>query len=647
MSTAKRVLPYGTWPSPVTPADVADSDAPIDWVGFVGGEVWWVESLPEENGRAQLTRAGADGPESVLSPEWSVRNRAGEYGGRPWAAVSSRLEDGVVFCHDPDQRVYRWAPGRQPYALSPTAESPHTYRHADLQVADGFVWCVRETVADAAGRDVSRGIVRLPLDGAAAEDADRVEVMGGTHHFLTGVSFNADQTMAAWIGWDHPHMSWDQTEVWLSERVGAGWSSPRRVTGGPEESITQVSWDRRDGGELVLLSDRSGWWNLYRTDLITPPRPLLPRREEFGDALWRVGQRWFAPLDDGRVITAHGSSGRRLAVLGTDGVLTDLATPDHTEWSDLATDGRSVAVIATGPRRRRSVLRIEPDSGEITVVRAPLARHDEYAATPRLRMFELPDGTKVPAHIHPPYHPDIEGPEGAAAPYLIHAHGGPTSRGLMVMNQEFTYFTSRGIGVVDVQYGGSTGFGRAYRDRLRRNWGVVDADDCAAVARHLIAEGVIDPERVAIRGGSAGGWTSVASLTNHPDLYRAAGVYYPVIDPVSFRDSGTHDFESRYLDSLIGRWPEEASRYHLLSPLRHADRIRAPFALFQGLDDAVCPPEQAERLLARVDETKVRFVYLTFPGEGHGFRRAETIEAALEAELRCYTEAFQFGRRDR
>ncbi|WP_116115510.1 alpha/beta hydrolase family protein [Austwickia chelonae] len=608
-------MPYGTWPSPVIPADVAASEALVEWVDFVGPQVFWVEVSPEDDGRAVLMRAGDDGPEQVLAPEWNVRTKVIEYGGRPWAPCSRDADDGIVFSHGADHRVYRWQPGLEPIALSPTAEEPDVYRHADFRVADGFVWCLREQMADDAGQVVYRQIVRMPLDGSAAENSSLVQVMAATHHFLTGPSLNANGTKAAWIGWDHPHMPWEQTEVWTSEAGDEGWSRPRKIEGLIEESITQVTWDATDGDALLLLSDRSGWWLPYVTDTYTSPRALVQREEEFGEALWRVGQRWMAPLTDGRIATSHGTSGRNLALLGKDGHLAELAVLGYTEWIDIASDGSTVAVIAHGPQRRRSVLTIDTSTGTVNVVRPPVERHDAFASTPYLHVARLVDGTCVPAHVYPPHHPAVDGPPGPA-PYVVVAHGGPSNRSSMVMNQEFTFFTSRGIGVVDVQYGGSTGFGRDYRNRLTHSWGVVDVNDCAAVARDLIDHGVIDPARIAIRGGSAGGWTAVASLTTHPDLYRAAGIYYPVIEPESFRNGGTHDFESHYLESLVGAWPEEAERYRELSPIRRAERISAPFVLLQGLDDTVCPPAQAQQLLDRVDSSAAPYDYLTLCWRG-------------------------------
>ncbi|WP_157876149.1 S9 family peptidase, partial [Streptacidiphilus griseoplanus] len=263
---------------------------------------------------------------------------------------------------------------------------------------------------------------------------------------------------------------------------------------------------------------------------------------------------------------------------------------------------------------------------------------------PTARTFTGPDGREVHANLYPPRNPDFTAPPGELPPYVVFAHGGPTSRSPMVLDLEIAYFTSRGIGVVEVNYGGSTGHGREYRNRLRGQWGVVDVEDCATAARALAAEGTADPRRLAIRGGSAGGWTTAASLTG-TDLYRCGAIRYPVLDLTAWSSGGeTHDFESRYLDSLIGPLPEAADRYRERSPVTHADRLTVPFLLLQGLDDVICPPAQAQRLVDRAAERGVPHRYLTFPGEGHGFRRADTITTALEAELALYTEAFGSGR---
>ncbi|WP_432078972.1 alpha/beta hydrolase family protein [Streptomyces sp. YPW6] len=686
MSGTKAVLPYGSWPSPITADDAARGDALLEWAGFLGDDVCWTEVLPEEDGRSGLMRRTLDGVEEVLPPGWDVRTRVIEYGGRPWLALSGRAADGLVFTHGPDQRLHRWRPGSEPVPLSPPGAWPGELRYADFAVHGDEVWCLRETVADDTARSAVRHLVAVPLDGSAAEDPSRVRELAATHHFMTGPRIEPGGGRVAWLGWDHPDMPWDSTRLMVAAVLSDGTLGPPSVRmGGEGEAVTQADWATDGSGTLYAVSDPDGWWNVHAVDRDGGTRSLCPRPEEFGEALWRIGLRWCLPLLDGTLAVIHGVGERRLGILGADGALTDFADP-ATEWHFAATDGRRIAAVASSPGRRRTVVLADPADGSVRTVRAPSAEagspasdvpapaawmpaaaadasapdarmpasgaeapapsaesvpSDAYATTPFRRTYRADDGEPVHVHVYPPHHPAVTGPADELPPCLVLAHGGPTSRSHLVLNQEISYFTSRGIGVVDVQYGGSTGYGRAYRERLRHRWGRTDVQDCATAARGLIAEGLADPDRIAIRGGSAGGWTAVASIAAEPGLYRAAAVYYPVLDPVSWREE-THDFESRYLDGLIGPWPDTADRYARQSPLREADRIRTPFVLLQGLDDTVCPPAQAERLLRRIDPDTAPYRFLTFEGEGHGFRRSATVAASLRAELRLYADALGF-----
>lgn len=642
MTDTHGTAPHGSWPSPIGAADVAGGEALVEWLGFVGDQVWWTEARPEENGRSALMRHTSDGVEEVL-PGWDVRTRVIEYGGRPWQAVSDRAEDGIVFTRAQDQRVYRYRPGSEPFPLSPVGAWPGELRYSDFSVRGGEVWCLREAVSDPRATDAVRCLVALPLDGGAAEDPTRVRELAASHHFMTGPRIEPGGDRVVWIGWDHPAMPWDATEVMAAVITADGTlTEPSVLAGGGQEAVTQVEWAADGSGSLYAVTDPDGWWNVHeiRTDGTT--RNLLPREEEFGDALWRIGLRWCLPLRDGRLAVLHGVGERRLGVLGTDGLLTDFPG-EATEWSHPATDGRRIAAVAAGPRMRRTVVLVDPADQAVEVLRPPAdTSGDAWVSTPYRRTWWGPEGEPVHAHVHPPHHPELTGPEGELPPWVVFVHGGPSSRSHLVPNHEISYFTSRGIGVLDVQYGGSTGYGRRYRERLRENWGVTDVRDCATAARGLVADGLAAADRIAIRGGSAGGWTAASSLVALPGLYRAAGIYYPVLDLVSWRSQGTHDFESRYLDGLIGPWPQTAERYAQRSPAVAAARIRTPFVLLQGLDDTVCPPAQAEALIALLGGSGPEHRYLAFEGEGHGFRRRATVADSLRAELELYGRALGF-----
>ncbi|MFI2640684.1 LpqB family beta-propeller domain-containing protein [Streptomyces sp. NPDC018610] len=634
-----QILPYGSWPSPIDAALTAANDGKPEFVGFVGDEVWWTAPRPAEGGRRTLVRREADGTESVLPAPWNVRTRVIEYGGRPWDGAPRDGEPLLVFVNFADQRLYRYEPGGEPRPLTPVSAVGGGLRWADprVLVERGEVWCVLEEFTGEGPTDVRRVLAAVPLDGSAAEDRGAVrELTDDRHRFVTGARLSPDGRRAAWVAWDHPRMPWDGTELLVAEvDADGGFGAPRTVAGGAEESIVQAEWAA--DGSLLHVSDRSGWWNLYRDG-----RPLCPREEEFGGALWRVGLRWFAPLECGLIAVLHGRGGVVLGILDPEtGEIVDVPGP----WSEfdatLAVHGDRVAAVAAGPHSSYEVVELDTRTGHARVIGA--AHRDAvdpaYHPRPEARTFTGPDGRDVHAHVYPPRNPECAAPEGELPPYVIWAHGGPTGRTPLVLDLEIAYFTSRGIGVAEVEYGGSTGYGREYRNRLRGQWGVVDVEDCATVALALAEEGAADRARLAVRGGSAGGWTAAASLAG-TDVYACATIIYPVLDLTGWASGETHDFESRYLETLVGPLAEVPDRYAERSPVEHADRITAPFLLLQGLDDVICPPVQCERLLARLAGRDVPHAYLAFEGEGHGFRQAGTLVRALEAELSLYAQVF-------
>lgn len=669
--------PYGAWRSPIDAALTAAHDGSPEHVGVVGDEVWWTAPRPAEGGRRTLVRRRPGGAEEpVLARPWNVRSRVMEYGGAPWAAVA-RATGGplLVFSHFDDQRLYAYEPdaadagasagAAEPRPLTPVSAVGGGLRWVDpvLVPERDEVWCVLEEFTGPAPSDVRRVLAAVPLDGSAARDRGAVrELTDDAHRFLTGPRRSPDGRRVVWIAWDHPRMPWDGTELKIAD-VGAdgALTGVRTLAGGPRESITQAEWAA--DGTLIAASDRTGWWNLHRVDPDSGAAVnLCPRDEEFAGPLWKVGFRWFAPLPSGLIAVIHGRGVTTLGILdpgphddpaqqpgtaaggGPAGAgPVDVVGP-WSEWQPtLAVAGTRVVGVAASPTSGYEVVELDTRTGHARVVGEP---HTDvvdpaYYPEPVARTFPGPDGREVHAHLYPPRNPDYQAPEGELPPYVVWAHGGPTGRSPLVLGLPIAYFTSRGIGVVDVNYGGSTGYGRRYRELLRGQWGVVDVEDCAAVAEALAAEGSADGDRLAIRGGSAGGWTTAASLTG-TDRYACGTIMFPVLDLASWAADDTHDFEAQYLESLIGPLAEVPDRYRERSPLHRADRLRAPFLLLQGLDDAICPPVQCERFLAAIEGRDIPHAYLTYPGEGHGFRRAETIVSALEAELSLYGQVFGF-----
>ncbi|WP_234332192.1 S9 family peptidase [Streptomyces sp. NRRL F-5650] len=636
-----RTLSYGSWPSPVDAALAAAHDGRPDDVGFVADEVWWTAPRPAEGGRRTLVRRHTDGTEESLLPApWNVRSRVIEYGGRPWGAATTDTGPLVVFVNFSDQRLYAFTPGGgAPRPLTPlsTVGGGLRWIEPDPRPGRGEVWCVLEEFTGEGPTDVRRVPVAVPLDGSAADDRGAVrELAPERQRFVTGPRLSPDGSRAAWLAWDHPRMPWDGTELIVAEVGPEGvFRDPRTVAGGPEESIAQADW--APDGTLLYSSDRTGWWNLYRDG-----QPLCAREEEFGGPLWKLGQRWFAPLDSGLIAVLHGRGAAALGILDPEtGEVVDAAGP-WTEFAPaLAVHGERVAGVGAGAHSGYEVVELDTRTGRARVIGAPHedATDPAYYPKPQIRTFPGPGGREIHTHLYPPHNPVCRAPDGERPPYVIWAHGGPTSRSPLVLDLEIAYFTSRGIGVAEVNYGGSTGYGREYRNRLRGQWGVVDVEDCAAVALALAREGTADPERLAVRGGSAGGWTSAASLAT-TDVYACGTILYPILDLTGWGTGETHDFESQYLESLIGPYAEVPGRYTERSPAEHAEHVTAPFLLLQGLDDVICPPVQCERFLDRMAGRGVPHAYLTFEGEGHGFRRAETMVRALEAELSLYAQVF-------
>ncbi|MFJ2237531.1 prolyl oligopeptidase family serine peptidase [Streptomyces sp. NPDC087859] len=635
-----ETLAYGAWPSPIDAALAAAHDGHPEFVGFVGDEAWWTEPRPAEGGRRTLVRRRTDGAtESVLPAPWNVRSRVIEYGGQPWAGTVVDGEPLVVFVNFADQRLYRYAPDGDPRPLTPVSPVGGGLRWADpvLLPDRGEVWCVLEEFTGDGPGDVRRVLAAVPLDGSAAQDRDAVrELTDARHRFVTGPRISPDGRSAAWLAWDHPRMPWDGTELVLTGvRADGTLGEPRTIAGGPEESIAQVDWAH--DGALLYTSDRTGWWNLYRDG-----EPLCRREEEFGGPLWKLGHRWFAPLESGLIAVVHGRGATALGILDPETAeVVDAAGP-WTEFAPtLAVHGERVVAVGASPRSAHELVELDTRTGRARVIGAG---HDDavdpsFYPEPQIRTFTGPAGRDIHAHVYPPHHPTCMAPGDELPPHVVWAHGGPTSRAPLVLDLAIAYFTSRGIGVVEVNYGGSTGHGREYRNRLREQWGVVDVEDCAAVAQALADEGTADRDRLAIRGGSAGGWTAAVSLTA-TDVYACGTIVYPILDLTGWGEGETHDFESQYLETLVGPLAEVPARYAERSPTEHADRITAPFLLLQGLDDVICPPVQCERFLARMEDRRVPHAYIAFEGEGHGFRRAETMIRALESELSLYAQVF-------
>ncbi|MGN9781888.1 S9 family peptidase [Nonomuraea sp. ZG12] len=609
-------MPAASWLSPISTTQVARAGVRAGWPSARDGQAWWTEDRPEEGGRTTIVHRVADGTRRELLPApWCARTRVHEYGGRPYTVTP---DGAVVFANLADQRLYLLDGTITP--LTPDGENA---RYADLLVHDGHVWCVREHHTD--DGKISRAIVSVPLSGGRP----REHVTG--HDFYAFPTVSPDGRHLAYVCWDHPRMPWDGTELRLT-RLSDGLSWP--IQGGTSESVLAPQW--KDHESLYLISDRSGWWNLYELGLQGgPPRPLCPIEEEFAWPLWYLGGLPYTILDDGRLAVLHGRGDLRLGLLDPrTRVLTDVPT-GYGGWEPaLAADGTSLIGVAYGAATARSIVRFDTVSGRAEAVNGGATPPDP-AYLPAPRAVELP-GEDGPVHafLYPPTNPaeTVEEP----APYVVFVHGGPTGHVGTALDLEKAFLTSRGIGVLDVNYGGSTGYGRAYRERLKGQWGLVDVADTVAAARWLAAEGLADPDRIAIRGGSAGGWTVMAACCRSGVF--AGGVSYYGVSALAPLNAHTHDFESRYVEWLVG--PDDPHVYAQREPLALVGGVTCPMLLLQGLDDPVVPPEQSAAFADALSERGVSCTYLAFEGESHGFRRAETRSAALAAEYAFYQQLF-------
>jgi dipeptidyl aminopeptidase/acylaminoacyl peptidase len=493
---------------------------------------------------------------------------------------------------------------------------------------------VRE--AHEAGGRVDNTIVAVDL---ARPGPGQKLIEGGD--FYAAPRLSPDGKSLAWLSWNHPNMPWVGTELWVADIASDGSLGPRRmIAGGDAESVTQPQWS--PDGVLHFISDRRGWWNLYRCDDGGTPRALCPREAEFAPAQWVFGQSSYAFLSPGGLVCSYGESGRtvlaRLDIAG--GKLTPLALP-YSEFGSVKVCRGRIVCGAGSPTGPGAIVVIDPESGAIETLRQSSAAAADpdlqrYFSTARHLEFPTENGLTAFANYYPPHNPDFAAPAGEKPPLVVKCHGGPTSSASSSLSMGIQYWTSRGIAVLDVDYGGSTGYGRAYRERLKGAWGVVDVDDCVNAARHVAAQGLADPERTVITGGSAGGYTVLAALAGR-DVFKGGASHYGVSDVAALaRD--THKFESRYLDWLIGPYPERADLYRERSPLTHADTLNCPVIFFQGADDRVVPPNQTEMMVEALRRRGVPCGYLLFAGEQHGFRRAENIKRALDAELYFYAE---------
>jgi len=619
-----NIAACGSWKSPITSDLIVAQSIVLSEIRLDGGEPYWLERRPHEAGRSVLVAAGSD----LVPPPFDVRTRVHEYGGGAWTVAGGTL----YFSRDKDQRLYRLRRGAAgPEPLTP--EGP--FRYADGMIdARRRLWIGVREDHSASAREPRNTLVAIDLS-----EPSQGRVVAEGHDFYSSPKLSPDGAWLAYLAWDHPRMPWVGTtlDVIPLDASGTAAADAIAIAGGAEESIFQPEWSP-DGGSLYFVSDRSGWWNLYRCSW--PSRSVgavLPMEAEFGQPQWVFGMSSYAFAGAGRLVCSYASNGLgRLGVLDiTSGKLTAIELP-YSEFSSVRAEGDRVVFRAGSSSTPASFVQLELGSGKTEVLKKSTAVADDPNLAryfTRMESVEFPTEGNRTAYglFYPAFNPDYRAPDGDKPPLVVMCHGGPTSAASSTLDLRIQYWTSRGISVLDVNYGGSSGFGRAYRLRLDGNWGIVDVDDCVNGARYLASKGKVDGSRSVMTGGSAGGFTTLAALTFR-DYFRGGASHYGVSDLAALaRD--THKFESRYLDGLVGPYPEREDLYRERSPIFHAERLSVPVIFFQGEEDRVVPPNQAESMVEKLRQKGVPVGYWLFSGEQHGFRRAENIKRALDAEL--------------
>lgn len=627
------IAPYGSWTSPLTSDRIVSESIRLGQIALDGDRVLWIESRPKEGGRNTIVQRDTEGSLHALTPDpLNVRTRVHEYGGGAYCVA----EGVVYFSNFSDQRLYRQRPDGAPEPV--TADAPMCYADGISDLRRRRLLCIREdhTLSD---QEPQNSIVSIALKNDSGHTCGDILVSG--NDFYASPRLSPDGQRLAWLTWNHPNMPWDGTELWVADLGQDGaLRMPRCVAGGTDVSIFQPEWS--PDGRLHFVSDQSGWWNLYRMDN-EHVTALYPMEAEFGEPQWVFGQRLYAFESPAHVICAYTQNGFwHLGRLDTRQHTLEQFDLPYTTFDDVHVHRSRIVCTASSPSDPTAIIQIDTGSHAVTVLRRSVdfSPDPRYLSMPSAVTYPAGDGSTGHAFYYPPRNADFQTPPEERPPLLVKSHGGPTGASSPTFNLMIQYWTSRGFAVLDVNYGGSTGYGRVYRKRLNGQWGIVDVDDCVSAVMALIDRDVVDPARVTITGGSAGGFTTLCALTFR-DCFTAGSSYYGVSDLEALvRD--THKFESRYLDRLVGPLPERKDLYDQRSPIHFTDRLSAPLILFQGLEDKVVPPNQAENMFNAVKAKGLPVAYIAFEGEQHGFRQAKHIKQVLDNELYFYSKIFGF-----
>jgi dipeptidyl aminopeptidase/acylaminoacyl peptidase len=632
VNTSKN-SPYGSWKSPITADLIVGGSVGLSQPLIDGAEIYWLEMRPTEQGRNVIVKREPSGVCTDLNPQpFNARTRVHEYGGGDY------IVDGgtIYFSNFEDQRFYRQSAGSEPQPITPVSDM--RYADACIDKQRQRLICVREDHCIRESEAVNT-IVSLSLE----RNDDCGQVLAGGNDFYSSPRLSPDGTQLAWLTWNHPNMPWDGSELWVVD-LGADGTlrSTKRVAGGLAESIFQPEWSPE--GVLYFVSDRSGWWNLQRLSSEGEIEAVCDQVAELGTPQWVFGMSSYAFASAELIVCSHVDQGiSRLAILDTR---TRKLEEVNAPFSDVQyiRAGAGHAVFRAGsPTEVLAIMRLDLATMKFeTLRRANNIEIDAaYFSNPRAIEFPTEEGLTAHAFFYQPQNPDYRAPDDELPPLIVKSHGGPTSAATTALSLGIQYWTSRGFAVLDVNYGGSTGYGRKYRERLNDKWGIVDVDDCVNGARYLVERGEVDGNRLIITGGSAGGYTTLCALTFR-DTFKAGASHFGVSDAEALaRD--THKYESRYLDGLLGPYPERCDIYRERSPINFTERLSCPVIFFQGLEDKVVPADQAERMVEALRTKGIPVAYVAFAGEQHGFRQAKNIKSALDGELYFYSRVFGFG----
>tara|TARA_Y100001960_G_scaffold161666_1_gene169981 strand:- start:2281 stop:4200 length:1920 start_codon:yes stop_codon:yes gene_type:complete len=619
--------PYGTWESLITSEMLVGGAVRLGEIVTDGDDVWWAESRPDEGGRTVIVRNGKD----QTDKKTNVRTLVHEYGGSAWSVRNGTL----VYSQYLDQRLYRRDKSGDSIPLTPESETQQSYRYADGRITNNEDWyvCVRETHTSS-DEEPSNEIVAVPLDGS-----QQIRVLVSGPDFVSSPRVSKEGDQIAWVQWNHPNMPWDDTQLCIASLEEMVLSN-QKVTKSKAESFFQPEWD--DQGNLHVVSDRNNWWNLFRVDQSTNEIDLTSLTNieaEIGLPQWVFGQSRYAFVGDEIWFVYREAGIDKLATLSSNGQFEQIKI-DATEIESVTNYQDGIVATVSSWKAESSVMFINSEEVRPLSKTRDLDIGESWFPVPETFTYQTSDSEKAHALFYSPTNPEYEIHENENPPLIVLAHGGPTGSARRQLQLSIAYWTSRGFGVADVDYRGSTGYGRLYRNRLRNSWGLADVEDCVAVAKHLVAQKKVDKNRLAIKGGSAGGFTVLAALTFH-DTFTAGASRYGIAD-LAILAKDTHKFESRYLDRLVGKWPEDEEIYKQRSPIHHIEQLSTPMVILQGSEDPIVPPNQAHLMAKKLKENDIPHALIEFSDEGHGFRKAPNITKAIESELAFFAQIFNF-----